>query len=296
MITEIRIDADHTFEYTQYDQGLTVTPSSASALVFDNGGNQLASITGIIADDTMSFTFLAADNGLLAQNFKIVMNYTANSEGQEVVFLFDVVNYPMQNSIIDEDLFSYIKELRSVKRVSKKSSSAGTTTTLIDSTLTIDTRDWKGGRGQLLPTDADPFEFRCIQYAESTGTITFEPAFNTTTIAELSYILRESFTEQIERGFDYVLGNVRSKVGIASNYIDNNSFNLLTVYRTLYMICLNKIEIEGDKWDVRKIEYDKLFDREMSKFNQAYDENGDGNISDSENLNRPSFGNIKLTR
>jgi hypothetical protein len=62
------------------------------------------------------------------------------------------------------------------------------------------------------------------------------------------------------------------------------------------MICLNKITQDGDKWTIRYNAFKAAYDEEFAAFSEAYDTDGDGNISDTENDERPMFANVELKR
>jgi hypothetical protein len=70
----------------------------------------------------------------------------------------------------------------------------------------------------------------------------------------------------------------------------------MTIYKTLQIICFDKSEETDDKWDRRAKEFKDLYKAEMTKLNDAYDFNQDGDIDEHEEDNPPSFMNIGLTR
>ena len=83
---------------------------------------------------------------------------------------------------------------------------------------------------------------------------------------------------------------------MAAPYIDTNVFNTLVIYKTLEAICLNAVEEQNDKWNIRYNYYAECYATEFSNFSLAYDRNEDGNISDDEDANRPVFNTITINR
>lgn len=288
---EIEKDRDFIFQYTEYDRGISVTPSDATAVVYDNQGNVVENITGDITGDLMEFKFTAAQNTSLGKNFKIEMTFTTDAI-KTIAYLFDVVNIPIENVVTDEMLFDYIKELRNGREVTGLISGS-TVSSFTDTKLTLDSRNWKGGRGTFLG-ESENTDFKSIEYDQSSGTITFTPTLSQSPTG--NYIIRMSYQDQIDNAYKMVLMNIRKKVGLAAGYIDTNVFNTLIIYKCLETICLNEIEINDDKWEIRKNYYESCYNTELNNFYEAYDRDNDGNISDEEDKNRPSFSVITNTR
>lgn len=291
---EIEKNRDFTFLYTEYSNGISVTPSSATAVFYDNKGTEIqASTAAVLNGDEMQFTLTGSNIASVGKNFKIEMSFTTDS-AKTVAFLFDVVNIPIQNVVRDEDLFEYVKDLRTGREKSSEITSA-TTTTFVDTRLGVDGRDWKGGRGTFL-ADTGNTDFKVTAYTQSTSTITYNPATSVAPAVGSKYIIRMSYQDQIDIAFAQVLLKIRGRVGLAAGYIDTNVFNTLVVYKCLEQICLNSIEESGDKWEIRKEYYQQCYLTELNNFFEAYDNNEDGNIDDEEDKDRPTFASISNTR
>ena len=294
---EIKVNNDYSFIFKRYDEAGQIIPTSGTYDITDNAGNSIQSgALTIDADGTMSAIFLVTNNTTKTCNFKIAIEYDNVHDNQ----LFDVVETPLQNLTTDKDLFTYMGIIRD--RLYEKggtASSDGTISTLIDISLTSDSRDWYGARLQLkdgIESDSRLVDARITNYDKNTGTITFSPTLNNVTLEDQSYQLRQSYQGTIDEAFNLARQDVRKRVGLSSGYIDSNVINNLVVYKSLYIISLNNREEQGDKWDLWALDYDNMYIKQLDKINDPYDTNGDGDISDQENIERPSFGTIDIVR
>lgn len=294
---EISVNQDYTFSYTYYLNNIAQTPTNATAIIYNNSGEIIESITGIISGNEMSFTFTASKNITIGRNFKIVMGFTANTLLVNVQYLFDVVKVALINNVNDEDLFKVLKDIRDISRFASESTSEGTTSTIIDINLGADRRNWVGSYGEILYTDVNT-ENKLIKITafDGSNTLTFTPLATSAIPIGTPYILRMSYQDQIEDAFSYVMTRIRSKVGLLAGFIDSNLINNLIIYRALYIICVAESDQENDKWDYRAKVYNAEFNSLYGNFSEAYDTDGDGSISDEENETRPDFFNIKLQR
>ena len=298
---EIRVDADHTFDLKIFTNNIQDVPTAVTCEIFDNSGKSLQSgAGGVDADGTITFTFLAANNGQINCDFKILFNYTVNSVASQQASLFDVVTHPLVNNVSDEDLFARVEGLRKVYEKQSRTTADGTTNTFIDDQLPIDRRQWRGGIGELF--FKDPLskinivhQFGVTAYAKASGTITFTPAYSSAILAQTNYVIRETYSSQIEIAFKEVVSNLRGKVGLAAGYIDSNVVSDLVVFKALAIICAGKVEVSEDKWDFRRKEFVNEFGDRFSRWFEAYDLTNDGNISDSELEAKPNFSTISMT-
>lgn len=293
---EVQKGIDIPFEFKRYDNKGQVIPSSGTFDVKDNGGTSVQSgALTIDAVGTMTFTFLTANNTKTGFNFKIELSYVIGGVTTNENILFDVVETPLINLVTDKDLFIHIPILRDkIYEKNGESTATGSTTTIIDVKLKTDSRDWTGARGRIVQGDVST-EFRVSSYVRSTGTITFSPAI-TSTVSGERYNLRQSFEDTIDKSFNDTRQDVRNKIGCTAGYIDSNVIKNMTLYNALKTICRGNVEVVDDKWSVWKEDFSDDYKREFEKLNEPYDLDGEGNVSVSENQNKPTSFIIDINR
>ena len=300
MKKEIKKAQNYIFEYRFYRSNIQIVPTSATLTFYSNAGTVIqAATTGTIASDgTITATLLAAKIPAVSVNNKVLVSYVYATVTNEVAELFDVVSQPIVNTVIDNDLFEHIKELRNrIYDTEDTTTGLGTTSTLICKNLSTDSRNLVGGRGELRISATSVFEFEITNFAKSTGTITFTPAAADVVAIGTGFVIRESFKGSIDSAFgDFVVPMLRAKIGIASNIIDSYVVKLLTVYKALQIICFSGVESVDDKWVIRAKFYGAQFADQLSRFNEAWDADEDGNISDDETDNRVQVGAVDLYR
>lgn len=298
MHVEIQVDKDYTFSWPFYDRAGQIVPTSATVNIYDKAGSTVVSASGSISTaGTITYTFAEADNDTEGINFKVVLDYVYAGETIRVVNLFDVVKYPLQNLVTEDDLFTYVPELRDkVFELNSFTTSAGTTTTLIDTRLTTENRQYKGGRVEIY-IDSTLHEAKVSNYASATGTITFTPAYTSVIASGTKYCLRDSYQDTIDVAYNnFVHRDVRNRVGISAGYIDSNVINNLVVFKALELLSMGAIETEGDKWALRYNAFKTKYDEELAAMAEPFDSDGDGNITDEEDSERPNFWNVDVTR
>jgi len=290
---EIAVSADYTFKLKKYSRGIAIVPSSATYVVYNSSGTELQSGTASIATDgEMSFVFLAANNGTKDKNFKIVWTYDGVSEAQ----LFDVVTLPLVCTVQDEDLYTYLPFMRErIFTRSGEATSAGTTTTLIDSRMSVDERDYTGGYIELLSCDAIPA--RVTSYSSTTGTITFSPALSTATATGDKYVVRESYKDQIDTAFvDYVVKDIRGRLGLAAGFIDGDTVKKMVIYKAIEIWARGMRENTDDRFDLVAKDFSHMYSLEFQSLTAPYDKNDDGDISDAEDKWRPNVASVRIVR
>lgn len=285
---EVQQGIDVPFEFKRYNSIGQVIPTSGTFDVKDNSGSSKQSGSLVIdSEGTMTFTFLTANNTDTGFNFKIELSYVIGGDTTNETILFDVVATPLINLVTDKDLFVHIPVLRDrVYEKNGESTSDGSTTTIIDVSLSADERDWTGARGRIVQGDIEK-EFRISAYNRSTSTITFSPAV-TSTVTGNRYNLRQSFTDTIDDAFNNARQDVRNKIGCTAGYIDSNVIKNMTVYYALMTASSSNIEIADDKWSLWMASFESRYKREFEKIAEPYDKSGEGNISANEDQNRPS--------
>jgi len=153
---EIQQDQDYTFTWSFYDKNIQEIPSSGTIKVYKPGGGTLVDTTAVSIDTAgiISYTLLAANTGTVDYNYRIELTYIVNGITYRPFYLFDIAKTPLQNTVRDEDLFNYVKELRGkTKYYSKETTDNGTTTTLISNEIKSLNIDFKGGMIDIYPND-----------------------------------------------------------------------------------------------------------------------------------------------
>jgi len=293
---EVQKGIDVPFTFERYDSTGQVIPTSGTYAIKDNAGTAVTNSTLTIdAVGTMTFTFATADNDALGSNFKIILTYVIGGVTTRENILFDVVETPLINIVTDKDLFIHIPVIRD--RLFEKqgeTTATGSTTTIVDTSLSADSRDWTGARGRITQS-ANTIEFRVSSYVRSTSTITISPSITSTVSGEF-YILRQSFDETIDDAYNNARQDIRNKIGCTAGYIDSNVIKNMTIYYALMTICRGNVEVVDDKWSVWKTDFSDLYKREFEKLNEPYDSSGDGNLSDQENTEKPNGSTIRINR
>lgn len=303
MSLEIKNSLATTFTRSKYINGILQVPSALTTKIYSNGGSLLATYTSpgtatIAADGVMSFTM---PNTLITtnnRNYKIQWTFVIGTITYDESQLFDTVQTPLSNNVSDEDLFYYIPDMRNkLMQQERASTSIGTVSTVVDDSPVINDKDYTGGYIVFLIGNTTTHEARITVHSRSTKTLTFSPAYSAIIAAGTKYIIRSSYGSMIQMAFnDYVMRDIRAQVGAAAGYIDGDKVKLLTIYKTLELYCRGAREELGDRWSLLADDYAKFYTDTLNSFSEGFDSDADGNISDTEEKERPSFNSIKLVR
>jgi hypothetical protein len=300
MRLEIQKSQDYPFTWSFYDKNIQEVPTSGTIKVYKPGGSTLVDTTAVSINTagTISYTLLAANTGTVDYNYKIELTYTVDGVTSRPFYLFDIAETPLINTVRDEDLFQYVEELRDkVTPFQKETTSAGSTTTFVSTELSPLNIDFKGGDVELYITDTLTHRAEITGWNKTTDTATFTPAYTATIASGTRFNIRASYQRFIDETYNQqVSRDIRNRIGLKARFIDTTATRNLTVFKALEMICFSKIEVEGDKWDIRHKRFDKEYSDEYAKLNEPVDYNDDGEISDDEDKSRPSFLNKALTR
>jgi len=289
---EIQVSKNHIFTWQFYQNGLQIIPTSGTITITDKAGTAIVSAAAVTVSATgdVSYTFLAAANNTIDTNFKIILSYIYATLTYTQFYLFDVVRCPVINQISDEDLFVHLAELRDrVKDKTVPSSATGTTVTTTASALRANNVDYTGGFLSIYYVDSagcgsvTQHDARVTAYSKTTGAITFTPAFTVAIPSGTSLSIRPSYQAYIDNAFNsYTIPDVRKVVGRAAGFIDSNVVNNMSIYKSLEIYCFSQVETLEDKWSIRATRYRELYAEQLNKMQEAYDVNGDGNMSDTD--------------
>lgn len=303
MKREIQEGKDYTFEWKFYRDNLQIIPTSVTLTFYDSSGTELvtdtsgtASLITIAADGTITYTLDADYTTPDDPNYKVIIKYTYGGIEYEQAELYDVAVMPLTNNSRDEDLFVYLPELRTkIQEYRGQVASTGTTSAFVDNNLKADYRSFKGGRGELYLTATEKVLFEVTNFARSTGTISFTPTQTEAVASGLRFTLRSSYQDIIDEAYNqHVVRDIRNRIGLAAGYIDSNVTKNMTVFKALSIYCFGQVESENDKWDLRSKKFDALYSAELAKLEEPYDQNKDGNIDTSENIDRGFFSTGRM--
>lgn len=291
---EIQVDKDYTFTWKFYEYGIQIVPTSASITVYNNSGTSISTGTGSVgADGTVTYTLSAADNDTVGEYFKVVCTYTYNSITTTIAELFDVTNYPLVCYIHDDDLYPYMPELREYSYEHNGiSDSVGSTTTLVDSRLRADRRNYKGGRISIFLSSTSTIDGLITDYSTTTGTITFSPVSTSSVGSGVRYSIRQSYSDVIDTAFDDVRSILRNKVSVAGRYIDSTVTSKATLFRALSIIAMRMRIDANDKYDLLYKDFITEFNGIIKSIYEAIDRDDDGDIDDTEIESIPTFSSI----
>ena len=266
MDKEIQVNKDHIFTYKFYNNFIQIVPTSATVTVYDNGGTSLQTGSGSIdSDGTITYTFLATNNDTIDKNYKVVLSYVYNSITIDVVKLFDVVYYPLENLTIDSDLYLYLPDLRTMAYEREgETDNTGTLSTLQDDMLKSDDRDYTGGKVEIFVSNTKVHDADITSYSKTTGVVNFSPSYSTTIATNLKYIIRTSYSTLITEAFEeYVIKDLRQRIGIASGYIDSFKIKRLVCFKALALYCFSSAEDKDSKWYMRYEKFAEMYSDEL---------------------------------
>jgi hypothetical protein len=303
MKREIAKGKSYTFTWRFYDKAVQLKPDSASVIIKNKSGTTIIADNCSVSDTTGDITFILVDTytATLDFNYKVELIYNVGGSPAYYFELFDVVNTPLVNITTDDDLFVFVKELRSqIIEKAYQTTEAGDTDQLRCLDLVQDTRSYKGGFLDISIPNSDGETFsnhsaRIISYEQSSGTCIFTPEYTVDIPEGANFRIRSSFSLDIETAFnEFVIDDIRRKVGIAARYIDSNVCRLATTFKALQIICSSAVEIADDKWDLRAKRFMQEYKDKIGSISEPVDLDDDSNISSSENDNRPSMSTVEL--
>jgi len=300
MRIEIEKDQPYTFTWSFYDRNIQEIPVSGNITVYKNDGTTLVSETdvSIETDGEIKYTISATNTATEACNYKIELEYQVGDLKSRLYYLYDVVYTPLVNTVRDEDLFKYVKELRDKhKQYVKETTALGTSASFISSELNSLGTNFKGGDVEIYISDTLTHNALVTNWEKALNRITFSPTYTSSIESGKRFTIRPSYQDDIDEAYDNVVSrDIRNKVGLKARYVDTTVTRNLTVFKTLEIICFSNVEEELDKWDIRSKKFADMYKSELMKLQEPIDYDDDGNISDQENADRPSSMNRSVKR
>jgi hypothetical protein len=298
---EIQKSQSYTFEWSFFDRNIQEIPVTGSISVYKPGGSTKLVDNASVAIETggtMKYTLDSSLTTTVDKNYKIELSYQVGDVVTRPFYLFNIVETPLINSVRDEDLFLYVPELRDKANTTViETTSTGSTITFISKELNYLNTDFKGGLCEIFIDNTTQHNAEIQDWDKATSTITFSPSYSTNIASGLKVSIRSSYQDIINESYNrHVYRDIRNRVPLASGFIDSTVTDNMTIFKTLEIISMGRVEETDDKWDIRRKEFADMYGKEYGKLNEAYDYDEDGTIDPSEQDNKPSFINRTLTR
>lgn len=305
---EILVDEPYTFTADVYEGDLPVALDDGATKVriqSPGGGDLVAkTATGVSVGagedgsttNRISYTLDASTNDTRDENFILTWYAVRDSETAEHErrVLFDVCITTLVNVVREEDLFEFAPGLRTERSGMSEgtaNSSGGSTTTLVDDALEIYPDNWfNGGVIELLNGDDEGERRRVTDFAESTGTATFDPALSAAPDGD-AYRIRRSWQHLIDLAYEDVKSRIRERGNRSALVVDAGELYRPIVYRAI-QLCYESIgSLMGESpssqgvadspaWDTAE-HYKRLYDEAFTSTHFHYDAGADDGVPDS---------------
>ena len=298
---EIQKSKPYTFEWSFYDYNIKEIPVSGSITVYKPGGNTKlvdGASVGIETDGTIKYTLDSSLTGTVDKNYKIELVYQVGDVEKRPFYLFSIVETPLLHNVRDEDLFYYVPELRDKANTNVVETTAdGGLDYFVSRELNYLNMEFKGGVCEIYIDDTTQHNAEITEWDSATSTATFSPLYTDVIGSGLKVSIRSSYQNIISESYSrHVYRDIRNRVPLAAGYIDTTVTDNLAIFKTLEIICMGRVEEPDDKWDIRRKEFGDMYGKEYNKLHEAYDYDKDGDIDETEEENKPSFMNRRVTR
>lgn len=297
---EIQQDKDYVFSWSFYDKNIQQVPVEGTVTVTKPGGTELVASTAVSieTDGEIKYTLSSDYTTTVDENYRVELVYKVGDVWYRPFYLFDIVKTPLQNTVRDEDLFYHIGELRTqIKPIMIETTSTGTKSTLISTELKSFNIDFKGGMCEIFIDDTTTHQAEITNWEEALNKITFTPAYTANIASSDKVRIRASYQRFIDEAWNnFVMRDIRSRIGLAARFIDTTVARNLVVFKTLQFISFSKVESVDDIWDIRAKKFEQDYKDEYVKLRQPVDYDDDGSIDSEENASRPSFLNRSIIR
>jgi hypothetical protein len=300
MRIEIEKDKSYTFSWSFYDHNIQDIPVSGNITVYKPSGTELVANTPVTVetDGEIKYTLDSSLTGSIEPNYKIELEYQVGDVKTRPYYLFDIVATPLINTVRDEDLFQYVEELRDKNTpFVKETTDTGTVNTFFSTDLASLNIDFKGGSVEIYIDDTTVHYAEITAWDSSLDKVTFTPAYTSGIDTAKRFRIRGSYQRFIDEAYiNTVSRDIRNRIKYKARFIDTTVTRNMTIYKALELICFSKVEEIDDKWDIRAKRFKDEYTSEYTKLSEPVDLDDDGNISPSEDENRPNFLNKSLIR
>jgi hypothetical protein len=278
-------DKAGTLRLTIYSDNIAVVPSSATVTIYKSDGSSLQAETAATVGATGEMTYAltathTADTGL---NFKAAWSYVVDGTTYYENQLFDVVKSILSIPVTDADLFNELDSLRKVAKQETGTATAGTTSTLVDtSKRKEDDNFWKGGTLEII-SGTNAGQARTVTvFVQSTATLTVSPVFGSAIDTTSVYRIVRSFTNKIAQSFEKIEDALYNAGKRQDLILESSQIKFPLIYLTIHFIAIDLSDDKDDKWDRLAQEYWKKYQDAYTSLRLEYDTDESGNIEGGE--------------
>lgn len=290
---EFLADTAGTFQLYVYEGNQKVVPTGATITVyspFTADDIISAQAMTVDSDGLLNYALTTTHNADIEDNFQATISYVVGGVTFQATAFYDVVYFILASVITDDDVVQELPQITEKGYTEYGTATSGSTTTIVDLNLSRYPNDYFNGG---LAESFTQGEKRLItDFASSTGTITVE-AFSGAVVTD-KFMLRRSYTREIERALDKIRDRIRKK-GLKHNLIlDGSDLRSVHLYQTIAEICKSFVVARDDVWWNFMEKFDEMADAEFRDFKFKYD-NDEGGVLDSSEEEQEAF-NVKLGR
>ena len=115
---QVKKDRAYPFTFRAYASGTQQTITSATITILQPGGGALpTAVSGAamtISSNDMTYSLVAGNAGVLGANYSAAIAYVVSGTTYDGFALFDVVNYPLRNVVVQSDLLIHYPDLTDI--------------------------------------------------------------------------------------------------------------------------------------------------------------------------------------
>jgi hypothetical protein len=280
---ELLKDKAGTLRFTPYIDNRAAIASSATVVLKKPGGESLQASTAATVNGTtgeITYSLSSTLTATLDENYIAEWTYTVSGTVYTYASLFDVVLHKLAITVIDEDLINEQSDILELGEAFEGVVDSSTGSTLVDDDLKQFENDrFNNGRVDVINTANGARQIRTVtDFVSSTGTLTVTPDWGTNPDTTYSYVVRRSFKTKIEKAFNEIMEDIRARGNRPALIMESHDLHIVTVKKSLSMICKDQIATAEDKWHTLYKIYEGEYKDSMSKMVFQYDVDESGSI------------------
>lgn len=297
MNLEIREDSQYTFVHTEVRNDLPWLITSALISIIHSDGTTLVdeetmSVVSNVASYNVDFSIdESGGEYALGANYRVVFNI----DGKIINRFFDIVRYPFENPVIDQDLIEENPMLRKGQTEEHGQADSGTVSTLIDTERNEPSEYWYGGEMTIIPLNETQQStvHKVTDYNDSTQEFTFDPP-RATAITTENYVIRRSYQQSIDVAGEIVREDLWKNNKRAYLLLDSSQLKRLIIYKFFERYWGVRREAQGDHADLEYARYSDMYKGLISSVPLVLDADDDGVIDEDEK--RTDVGETEIVR